>query len=112
MPAYIIARVDISNPEQYATYTARTPREVTKFGGRFLVRTGDVITVEGPAETRRVVIIEFPSLEQAKAFYASEGYQAVKARRAGAGEGQFIIVDGYPAESWASVLAASQAVVD
>ncbi|MCU0636822.1 MAG: DUF1330 domain-containing protein [Gemmatimonadaceae bacterium] len=112
MPAYVIARVDISNPEQYATYTARTPREVAKFGGRFIVRTADVLTVEGPAETRRVVVIEFPSLEQAKAFYFSDGYEAVKARRAGAAEGQFIIVDGYPESAWASVLAASQAVAD
>ncbi|MCU0647084.1 MAG: DUF1330 domain-containing protein [Gemmatimonadaceae bacterium] len=112
MPAYVIARVDISNPEQYATYTARTPRVVADFGGRFIVRTGDVLTVEGPAETRRVVVIEFPSLEQAKAFYASEAYGAVKARRARAADGQFIIVDGYPEAAWEAAVATSRAVTD
>ncbi len=56
-----------------------------------------------------MVVIEFPSLERAKAFYASEDYAAVKALREGAGEGQFLAVDGFHPAAWAEMLAASQA---
>ncbi len=94
MPAYIIARVDVTDPEKYQGYKERTPAAVAKFGGRFIVRGGDVITLEGPEETRRVIVIEFPSLDQAQAFYHSEDYQAAKKLRDGAAEGQFLAVEG------------------
>jgi uncharacterized protein (DUF1330 family) len=110
MPAYIIARVDVTNPTQYAQYTARTPRVVAHFGGRFIVRGAATATLEGADETRRVVVIEFPTLEQAQAFYASEQYQVVKALRAGAADGQFLLFDGYPEASWAEAVRTSQAL--
>ena len=69
-----------------------------------IVRGGATETLEGPEETRRIVIIEFPSMEQAKAFYTSSDYQKAKALRDGAGEGQFIVVDGYPESEWQSVV--------
>jgi uncharacterized protein (DUF1330 family) len=55
---------------------------------------GKTITLEGPEETRRVVVLEFPSLEKAEAFFRSDGYQAAKKLREGAAEGSFIVVDG------------------
>ena len=65
---------------------------------RFVVRGGEMVTLEGPEETRRLVVIEFPSLERAKEFYHSEEYSRVKKRREGAATGQFIVIDGYPAK--------------
>lgn len=94
MPAYIIARVEVTDPGPYEQYKQRTPAAIAKFGGRFIVRGGDPVTLEGPEETRRVVVVEFPSLDQARAFYASEDYQAAKAFRLGAADAQFIAVDG------------------
>jgi uncharacterized protein (DUF1330 family) len=94
VPGYIIARVRITDPEQYRQYTAQTPRVIARFGGRFLVRGPEVTTLEGPPETDRIVVIEFPSVAQAQAFYASPEYQAIIALRAGAATGQFIAVAG------------------
>ena len=94
MPAYLIARVDVTDPEKYESYKERTPAAVAKFGGRFLVRGGDLVTLEGRAETRRIIVIEFPSLQRAQAFYESEDYQAAKKFRDGAAEAQFLAVEG------------------
>ncbi len=95
MPAYIIARVEVTNWERYREYTKATPAAIKHFGGRFIVRGGEAVTLEGPEETRRVVIIEFPTLERAKEFFHSEEYSQVKKLREGAATGQFIVIDGY-----------------
>lgn len=110
MAAYLIARVDIADRDRYAEYLRHTPRIMAEHGGRFLVRTGEVETVEGPAEDRRIVIAEFPTVEDARSFYASVNYQQAKTLRDGAGDAQFIIVDGYAPEEWAEALAASSAL--
>ena len=95
MPAYLIARVQVTDWERYRQYTNATPAAIAKFGGRFIVRGGETITLEGPPETARLVVIEFPSLDQAKAFYGSEEYSQVKKLREGAATGQFLAVEGY-----------------
>ena len=94
MPAYVIARVEITDPVRYRKYVESTPATIAKFGGRFMARAGRTVTLEGPEETRRVVILEFPSLEQAQAWYASEDYQTVRQLRLGAAEGELLAVDG------------------
>ena len=95
MPAYLIARVHITDPERYREYTRLTPAAIARHGGRFVVRGGEVTVLEGPEERDRVVVIEFPSLEHARAFWSSPEYREAKAKRAGAATGQFILVDGY-----------------
>jgi uncharacterized protein (DUF1330 family) len=95
MPGYLIARVHVTDWEHYRRYTQATPAAIEKYGGRFIVRGGETITLEGQPETGRLVIIEFPSLDQAKAFYHSEGYSRAKKLREGAATGQFLIVEGY-----------------
>jgi uncharacterized protein (DUF1330 family) len=94
MSAYLIVRMDVTNMEQYREYMKLTPEIIEKYGGKFVVRGGDKVTMEGPEETRRIVMVEFPSMEQAKAFYNSPEYQHAITVRAGAAEGQFVIVDG------------------
>ena len=94
MAGYIIARINVTDPEKYKDYTAVTPGLLAKHGGRFIVRGGETATLEGPEETGRIVVIEFESLEQAKAMYASEEYQAAMKLRAGAATAQFIAVAG------------------
>ena len=100
MAAYIVARVDVRDWEAYREYMRHTPRVIQKFGGRFIARGGAMVTLEGPEETLRVVLIEFPSIEQAKAFYDSPEYARTRRLREGGGEAQFVAVDGYPAEEW------------
>ena len=94
MAGYLIARVIVTDPEKYQDYTAVTPGLIAKYGGRFLVRGGETVTLEGPEETGRVVVVEFDSLERAKAMYASDEYQAAIKLRAGAATAQFIAVAG------------------
>ena len=84
----------MTNWEQYKEYTKVTPGVIEQFGGRFIVRGGEMVTLEGSEETARIVVIEFPSLEQAKAFYDSEAYQAAKQLREGAASMSAIVVDG------------------
>ena len=66
MTAYIVVRMKVTDPEQYKRYTARTPDCVASFGGRFIVRGGETVTLEGPEFSDRMVVIEFPSLERAR----------------------------------------------
>ncbi|VVE13897.1 hypothetical protein PHO31112_02771 [Pandoraea horticolens] len=94
MPAYLIARVMVANPDVYADYTALTPSIVKAYGGQFLSRGAPPITLEGPEEDRRVVVVEFPDMASARAFYDSEAYQSAKAIRATASEAEFVIVAG------------------
>ena len=94
MPAYIIARVQVTDWEHYREYMKTTPAAIERFGGRFMVRGGETITLEGPQETGRVVVIEFPRLDQAKAFYHSEEYSRAKKLREGAATGQFLAIEG------------------
>ena len=95
MAAYIIDLADVTDRERYGDYAKATPAVVAQFGGRFIARGGRTRTLEGPTETRRTVILEFPTFEQAEAFYQSETYQRVKELRAGAANATFLLVDGY-----------------
>jgi uncharacterized protein (DUF1330 family) len=94
MPAYIIARVEVTDWTRYREYTKATPEVIAQYGGKFIVRGGDIVTLEGEAENRRLVIIEFPTLKQAQEFYDSPEYTKVKQLRIGASSGQFIAVEG------------------
>jgi uncharacterized protein (DUF1330 family) len=95
MAAYIIARVQVTDSERYREYMKATPEVIARYGGKFIVRGGETISLEGEAETRRLVVIEFPNLARAKEFYHSPEYARVKALRSGAATGQFLVVDGY-----------------
>jgi uncharacterized protein (DUF1330 family) len=94
MPAYLIARITVTDPEQYEHYKALAPAAIAKYGGKYLARGGATETLEGDTEDRRVVILEFPNAATARTFYSSPEYTEARARRDGAAEGQFVIVEG------------------
>ena len=96
MPAYLICRIHVTDPQRYDEYKKLTPAAIAKHGGRFVVRGGPVTTLEGPDEHDRVVVIEFPTMERAKAFWDGPDYAAAKALRKNAATGQFILVEGNP----------------
>ena len=77
MAGYVIVDVEVRDPEAYRAYTQAVPGTLEPFGGRFLVRGGAAETLEGDWRPQRVVVIEFPSAEQAKAWHASPEYQAI-----------------------------------
>lgn len=94
MAAYILARIEVTDWDRYGEYMKRTPGVIAKFGGKFIVRGGEMATLEGPEETRRLAVIEFPSLEKAKEFYHSQEYQEVRKHREGAATVHIVAIDG------------------
>jgi len=94
MPAYIIARVEVTDWTRYREYTKATPEVIARYGGKVHRSRRESVTLEGEPETRRLVVIEFPSLKQAQEFYNSPEYTGVRQLRAGAAVGQFIAVEG------------------
>jgi len=94
MAAYVIVRVEVTDWQRYKKYIEATPATIAKFGGRFIARGGETLSLEGPQETRRVVILEFPSLERAKQWYYSDDYQVAKKIRAGAAAGEMLAIEG------------------
>jgi uncharacterized protein (DUF1330 family) len=94
MAAYIIAQINITNPEKYQEYAKLAGPAGAKYGGRFLVRGGAKTTLEGDIPYQRIVINEFPDVEAAKKFYNSVEYQAAKEKRLGAADFNMVIVEG------------------
>lgn len=94
MPAYVVIETDVTDPEQYERYKAASPAAVAAGGGRFVARGGDLAVLEGDWNPSRVVILEFPDLETAKRWYASEGYQEAKKLREGAANLNMVAVEG------------------
>jgi uncharacterized protein (DUF1330 family) len=94
MPAYFIVRAIVRDPIAYQAYASRSPGVLAKFGGRHIARGGNVITFEGPEETRRLVIAEFQDFATAEACYRSPEYQAIIGYRKDCATFEFILVDG------------------
>jgi uncharacterized protein (DUF1330 family) len=94
MPAYIVSVVNVRNPDKYKDYAALAPAAIEKFGGRFLARGGIAAVLEGGLDANRLVVVEFPSAERAKAFYNSPEYQAARQKRLGAADFTMMVADG------------------
>jgi len=74
MAVYLIAQVNVTDPETFAQYSSRVPGVIEQYGGRYLVRGGSTEAVEGSWAPARLVVVEFPSMEQLKRFYHSDEY--------------------------------------
>ena len=94
MTAYVIASINVTDPDKYKNYMAVSPAAVAAAGGKFIVRGGNLEILEGDWSRPRVVIIEYPTRDAAKAFYESALYVAARAERDGAAEFSMIVVEG------------------
>ncbi len=94
MAAYLIAQLDVKDPEGAKAYQAAVPAVVERFGGRYLVRGGATEVLEGELAATRLVVIEFPDLAAARRFYASPEYQAILPHRLRSCEGSLALVEG------------------
>jgi len=94
MAAYFIVEIETVDAQQMAEYRALVPPVVEAFGGRFLVRGGVCETLEGDWVPPRLVVLEFPNLERARAFYDSELYEPLKRMRLRAGRSRLVLVEG------------------
>ena len=94
MPAYVIADIDITDPVRYEEYKKLAAPTVTAHGGKYVVRGGAVQKLEGDREPKRVVVLEFPSVERARAWWSSSDYAPAKAIRQAAARSEMILVEG------------------
>jgi uncharacterized protein (DUF1330 family) len=94
MAAYIVVDIDIHNAPGLEEYRRLVPGTVAKYGGRFVVRGGAFQVLEGGWQPKRLVLLEFPSTEQAKRWYDSEEYRPLKAMRLKASTANLVLVDG------------------
>ncbi len=94
MPAYLIAEVDVADTAAYEEYKKITPGAIAAYGGRFIVRGGNVESKEGGWKPSRLVVVEFPSMEQAKKFYDSPEYAPALAIRLKAAKSRLVLADG------------------
>ena len=94
MTAYTIVMVKVDNPDTYKEYTSRTPPIVKKYGGKFLVRGGEVDTIEGELFNDRLVILEFPSKQSIHDFFADPEYRAAAEYRKASSEARIFAING------------------
>lgn len=96
MAAYIVSRVNIHNREAMQRYMAEAPATVAAFGGRYLVRGGEVRALEGAWEHDRMVVVEFPDRDAALAWYESDVYRPLRDLRQANAEAVILLADGVP----------------
>ena len=94
MAGYIIVEVEVNDPEVYERYKAAVPATLAAYGGRFLVRGGQAERLEGEWEPKRIVIVEFESVEKAKAWWNSQEYAEPKQLRQSASHANMVLVEG------------------
>ena len=94
MTAYVIADVNVTDPKLFEDYKKLVPATVEKYGGRFAVRGGEVEAKEGGWKPARLVVLEFPTLEQAHKWYDSPEYAPALALRLKAATAKLIFVEG------------------
>ena len=91
---YLVATLDVTDEAAYEPYRLRVPALIERHGGRYLVRGGTFEAIEGSAEFSRLVVVEFPSVQAAKAFYADPDYQQIIAQRIDNAAGTLLIAEG------------------
>jgi uncharacterized protein (DUF1330 family) len=96
MPAYFIAEVDVQDAALYESYRPIAAATIAEHGGRFVVRGGKTETMEGGWAPKRFVIVEFPTMAQAKAWYESPDYRKGLEIRLKASKSRAILVEGLP----------------
>jgi uncharacterized protein (DUF1330 family) len=94
MSAYVILDIEVSDPTGYEDYKKLGPPTVSLYGGRYIARGGKSETLEGDWQPSRVVMLEFPSLEQAKAWLDSPEYAPARALRHKYATSKTIVVEG------------------
>ena len=94
MSAYVIGEIEVTDPAVYEDYRKQVAATVQKYGGRFVVRGGRIEPLEGGWSPKRLVLLEFPSMEQAQKWYRSSDYSPLITLRQRASRGRLVLVEG------------------
>ncbi len=95
MTAYMIAQVNVTDPEKFEEYRALVPATLEKYGGEYIVRGGEMAVLEGDMPYPRLVVIRFPDMDAIKRWHASEEYAGALEMRQAASDSVLVAVDGY-----------------
>ena len=95
MTAYVIVDVKVTDPVRYEVYKAMAAQAVAAYGGRYLARGGKTETLEGDWSPNRLVILEFESVERAKAWLASPEYREGRQLRHETAQSSMVVIEGY-----------------
>ena len=94
MPGYVIFNIDVKKPNEYKKYVEKVTPIANKFGGKYIVRGGEVEVIEGTWTYPRTIIIKFPSYEKALEWYSSVEYKTIKKIRLDNSVSNGIIIKG------------------
>ncbi len=94
MAAYVIAEIDVTDPAGYEEYRRLGPPTIAAYGGKFVVRGGKVEVLEGDWMPKRLVMLEFESVERAKEWWSSKEYSKAKQVRHKTAITNMIVVEG------------------
>jgi len=94
MSAYIVVDVEITDPDTYGRYVRQVQPSLDAHGGRFVVRGGRAEALEGDWRPKRVVIVQFDSVEKAREWWASDLYAGPKKLRQSSARTNMILVEG------------------
>ena len=94
MAAYIIVDIVVHDATAYEDYKALAPDSIAAFGGRYIARGGKTETLEGQWAPQRIVILEFPDVDRARAWQESKEYAPAKAIRERCASAKMIVVEG------------------
>jgi len=109
MPAYVIAQITVRDPATYERYKELAPPSIAAYGGRYVARGGLTETLEGNWRPKRVVILEFPSLERARAWWDSPEYASAKTVRQASADAEILLLEGLSAAASAALAGEVQA---
>jgi uncharacterized protein (DUF1330 family) len=94
MAGYIIVELDVTDPELFAKYRDLVPPIIEQYGGKYIVRGGHTEVLEGDWNPKRIVVLEFESVQRAKEFMDSEEYAPVKQMRFDSANSNALVVEG------------------
>ena len=94
MAAYLYASLEVTDATAYGAYSDAVSGLIALHGGRFLVRGGDTVVLEGNATPRRQIIVEFPDMAHLQAFYTSADNRRLIALRRSAARGPLLAIEG------------------
>jgi uncharacterized protein (DUF1330 family) len=94
VPAYLVVDITVKDAATYDQYRRLAPPSIALYGGRYLARGGETAVLEGDWKPTRLVILEFPTLEKAKAWWASPEYAEAKALRQRAASADIVLIEG------------------
>jgi uncharacterized protein (DUF1330 family) len=95
MAGYLIANIEVKDPAKFEEYRQKVVPVIEKFGGRYLIRGGDVRHLEGNLPLQRLVVLEFPTLGAVQRFYNSAEYEPILKLRLASTRSDVVLVQGY-----------------